>query len=1078
MSEVLRDLVVSLSLDGDIFSRNLTSINKQIQEAESEFRRAASGVDNFEESVSGTQSQLSSLQQKLALQQKAVQQYEKALAAANKKLENAYAQQDKLTESLDAARQKKADLKQQVAAATKQYERFARELGESDSATLAAKANLDALTREYADSSAEGKKLEGQLAANTKSLQSNADEVTRARTNLNNAQGALRQTEQQIRATTERLARMQSAWTKAGDTLTAFGKKCASVSASLEKVGKGMTTALTTPVLALGTAAVKASVEYESAFTSVRKTVDATETEYALFSDAIQKMSTEIATDAADIAEVTANAGQLGIQNDYLVEFTRTMIDLGNSTDIAADEAATAIAQFANVTRMSHSDFGRFGSALVDLGNNYATTESAIMNMATRLAAAGSRVGLSQAQILGFATALSSVGLVAQAGGTAFSKAVIQMQVAVETGNASLKDFARVAGVTTEEFRALWQSDPAGAIEKFIVGLAQMDEQGVSSIVTLQEMGFTEVRLRDTLMRATNATGLFSDAQQTATSAWQENVALSNETGKRYATMTGAQARWNEFAQNPGAITTAAIITGYGQQEGVEPPKLETVITISGYDLTAYRQFMADNPIEVEGVLRLSEVFSNPEDALTAENVDFWQNGVEIPASLVPKELLTPDKVAVLDADGTMHILITPKIEGTAEAVSAAGEKLDENFVTTSIFGKNSQHDWGVLNSVLGGSLIDWMRSFTTELKAFDNYKGTWATLWGLLDNRTLNGIDKRLGEQFSADNIAGLQTFVSEMVAAIQNGEQISEEDLQKLQTIVDFLSALELAGIGENITAGIVDAMSAAGWDADAESVAGNLEAALNAAFVIHSPSQRVKPIGENVAPGVGEGMAEYDLSADAEALADQVKAAIEAALPADALTAFGISAAEGLSAALTGYSMIATGSSVATNIKSAVSGSLNASTLRPVGVNAMSGLKAGILAGRSGVISAMRSAARDAVNAAKRELKIKSPSGVFRDEVGRMAMRGFGQGALMESKNQAKVIQNAARYLTGASQSGVGGTNSYDNRKTYNQNASTTIQVDKLVVRDEQDVRSLAIEIAGLTRRQQRGKGMRFA
>lgn len=114
MSEVLRDLVVSLSLDGDNFSRNLTSINKQIQEAESEFRRAASGVDNFEKSVSGTQSQLSSLQQKLALQQKAVKQYERALEAANKKLENAYARQGRLTESLDAAKQKNADLKQQV----------------------------------------------------------------------------------------------------------------------------------------------------------------------------------------------------------------------------------------------------------------------------------------------------------------------------------------------------------------------------------------------------------------------------------------------------------------------------------------------------------------------------------------------------------------------------------------------------------------------------------------------------------------------------------------------------------------------------------------------------------------------------------------------------------------------------------------------------------------------------------------------------------------------------------------------------------------------------------------------------
>ena len=536
MSEVLRDLVVSLSLDGDNFSRNLTSINKQIQEAESEFKRAASGVDNFEKSVSGTQSQLSSLQQKLALQQKAVKQYEKALEAANKKLENANARQGKLTESLDAAKQKNADLRQQVAAATKQYELFSRELGESDSATLAAKANLDALSQEYAESSAEVKKLEGQLAANTKSLQNNADAVTKARTNLNNAQGALRQTEQQIRTTTERLARMQSAWTKTGDALTAFGKKCASVSASMEKLGKGMTATLTTPVLALGTAAIKASVEYESAFASVRKTVDATEAEYEQLSDAVKKMSTEVATDAADIAEVMANAGQLGIQNDYLVEFTRTMIDLGNSTDIAADEAATAIAQFANITKMSQSDFGRFGSALVDLGNNYATTESAIMNMATRLAAAGSQVGLTQAQILGFATALSSVGLEAQAGGTAFSKAMIEMQVAVETNGKSLKDFARVAGLTTEEFKALWNSDPAGAIEKFIVGLSQMDEQGVSSIVTLQEMGFTEVRLRDTLMRATNATELFSDAQHTATSAWKDNVALSNEAGKRYAT--------------------------------------------------------------------------------------------------------------------------------------------------------------------------------------------------------------------------------------------------------------------------------------------------------------------------------------------------------------------------------------------------------------------------------------------------------------------------------------------------------------------------------------------------------------
>ena len=102
---------------------------------------------------------------------------------------------------------------------------------------------------------------------------------------------------------------------------------------------------------------------------------------------------------------------------------------------------------------------------------------------------------------------------------------------------------------------------------------------------------------------------------------------------------------------------------------------------------------------------------------------------------------------------------------------------------------------------------------------------------------------------------------------------------------------------------------------------------------------------------------------------------------------------------------------GRAVATNVRSAIQTSLNGNTLRSAGVNAMAGLKAGILAGRFGVISAMRSA-REAVNTAKKELKIKSPSQVFRDEVGVMTMRGFGAGVLKESKEQAKVIRNASR------------------------------------------------------------------
>ena len=121
-------------------------------------------------------------------------------------------------------------------------------------------------------------------------------------------------------------------------------------------------------------------------------------------------------------------------------------------------------------------------------------------------------------------------------------------------------------------------------------------------------------------------------------------------------------------------------------------------------------------------------------------------------------------------------------------------------------------------------------------------------------------------------------------------------------------------------------------------------------------------------------------------------------------------------------------------------------------------------------------MRSAARAAVNAAKTELQIRSPSRVFKDEVGAMTMKGLGKGVTEEAKRQAKVIANATRFLTGEARDGAIGYSTNDNRKTYNQTSSVSLTGNTFVVRDQTDIRSLAVEIATLTKRQQHGKGMR--
>ena len=254
--------------------------------------------------------------------------------------------------------------------------------------------------------------------------------------------------------------------------------------------------------------------------------------------------------------------------------------------------------------------------------------------------------------------------------------------------------------------------------------------------------------------------------------------------------------------------------------------------------------------------------------------------------------------------------------------------------------------------------------------------------------------------------------------------------------------------------------------------------MEGAISTAFAGDGESSGARSIGAAVGTQLGAGLGSFDFTTSATLAQSNLTAAMGAVMTASTLSDYGMTTMGGLANTLSGYSFSGTGSAIGSNVRTAVSGNLNTSTLRSAGVNAMSGLKAGINAGRSGVISAMRSAARAAVNAAKSELKIKSPSRVFEDEVGVMTMRGLGQGILKESKAQAKIIRNASRYLTDEAHEGsIVSTNS-DNRKSFDNSVTSTIQVQQMVVRDEQDIRSLAVEIATLTRRQQRGKGLRMA
>ena len=312
----------------------------------------------------------------------------------------------------------------------------------------------------------------------------------------------------------------------------------------------------------------QASMDFESAITGVAKTTDLTDSELATMSDSIKALSTEIPATTEEIAAVAEAAGQLGIQKDALLDFTEIMTMLGTATNMTADEAATALARFANITGMATDNYGRLGSVIVDLGNNFATTESEIVAMGTRLASAGKLAGLTEPEIMALAAAMSSVGIEAEAGGTAMTQTLNAIEKAVAKGGDDLSEFARIAGMSSEEFSSAWKNDAMSALTSFIGGLGKLDEQGESTVLVLEDLGLTGIRQSNMLKALGLAADQMTGAVNTANTAWQQNTALTNEANKRYATaqsrLTMMQNAYNNLKVAIGDAYTPALSEAYG----------------------------------------------------------------------------------------------------------------------------------------------------------------------------------------------------------------------------------------------------------------------------------------------------------------------------------------------------------------------------------------------------------------------------------------------------------------------------------------------------------------------------------
>ncbi|MCW2749266.1 MAG: Phage tail tape measure protein, partial [Aeromicrobium sp.] len=278
------------------------------------------------------------------------------------------------------------------------------------------------------------------------------------------------------------------------------------------------------------------AVKWESAWTGVTKTTSGSAAQMDELEGQLRSLAGILPSTHEEIAAVAEAAGQLGIARQDLAAFTKVAIDLGQTTNMSADDAATSLAQLMNIMRTAPDLVDHLGNTLVALGNHGASTESQIVNMALRVAGAGHLIGLTEADVLGLSSSMANLGVAAELGGGAMSRVLLIIYTAMKDGGDQAAQFAHLAGMSADKFSQKWSNDPVRALDSLFQGMGRVQDGGGNLITTLADLGIKGTQNLQVVLRLAGAGDELTTSLDQSATSWEKNNALLIEAEKRYGT--------------------------------------------------------------------------------------------------------------------------------------------------------------------------------------------------------------------------------------------------------------------------------------------------------------------------------------------------------------------------------------------------------------------------------------------------------------------------------------------------------------------------------------------------------------
>lgn len=299
----------------------------------------------------------------------------------------------------------------------------------------------------------------------------------------------------------------------------------------MQSVGRTMTTFITLPLVALGVGSLKVFGDFDQGLRGVQKTTNLTGKDLVSFGETISELSTKIPVGTKELFVLAKAAGQLGVRGkDNLLKFTKVMAKLSRTTDVVGEEGAQAVAKILSLTDEGVVVVDRFGSALTVLGNNFEATERQIIRATTEITRGIGRFSsVTSRETLAIATALTALGVRAEAGGTVITKTFTKMEKAITGGGAAFVALQKVTGLSGEALKKGFKEDTVGTFLKFIQGLKKVEPEKL--IKLLEDFEISGIRVSKVIPILVKKSDKLVDTLNASAKAWKENTALNKEFG-------------------------------------------------------------------------------------------------------------------------------------------------------------------------------------------------------------------------------------------------------------------------------------------------------------------------------------------------------------------------------------------------------------------------------------------------------------------------------------------------------------------------------------------------------------------